>query len=111
MKLVHKPISLISQAMIGIVEFTKSMHIIFFPVPLVVAALLVIKFTFPISHAIKFLPFVATPILIFLDNILLVFLFSPRLLAELRDYSDRDDWLVGILLFNGFICCMEVICT
>lgn len=71
------------------------MHVVFLPVPIIVAALLVIEFALAIPHAIQFFSLVATAILVLLDNELPIFVLPSGLLAQLGD--DRDGYIPGLV--------------
>jgi len=74
-KLIHEPIPLVGQLMGGVEQLAESVHVIFLPVPFVVAALLIVEPALPISQAVQLLPFVSATIFILLNHVLSVLLF------------------------------------
>lgn len=65
---IMSPISLISQLSTFIEEFAPSMHLIIFPLPIIVASILIKELAPPISDIILFISFILASCFILLDN-------------------------------------------
>jgi hypothetical protein len=99
MELIDEPVPLIGEIMVGVEQLAKAVHIVFLPVSIVVAPLLVVELALAVTHAIKFLALVPAPIFVLLNSILLILVFASGLLAELgydRDRVDGMDLVIGV---------------
>ena len=75
MELIDKPIALIGQFMIRIIQSAEPMHVIILPSAIIIAAFLVIELAIAITHTLQFLTFIPAAILILLHHILSVYIF------------------------------------
>lgn len=76
------------------------MHIIIFPLAIIIAALLIEELAFAIPHAISFISLISTTILIFFNDIVLILIRFDgcRFLANLRNGTK---WLIGFATIFG----------
>jgi hypothetical protein len=71
-KLVLRPVPLIGQLSPFIVQPAESIHLVIFPLSLVVPSILIIKFSPAVAHAAALEAFVSTSSFIFFDDVLLL---------------------------------------
>lgn len=64
------PITLVGQLAAFIEEFAPTVHLVLFPVPIVVAAILIEELALAMPDTVLLVALVATPGLVFLDNVL-----------------------------------------
>ena len=89
-ELVHEPVSLVGQLVVRIVQPAEPMHVVVLPVPVIVAAFLVVELSLAVPQSVNFLPLIPTSIFILLHDILpiLILVLSLRLLIKFGNDGD-----------------------
>jgi hypothetical protein len=78
MELIVFPISLIGDLIVRVVEDSLAIHFVLFPFTLIFTTLFVVKSACPVSETVKFVPFVLSFLIGFIDEFHLRFFLNTN---------------------------------
>lgn len=89
-ELIDEPLPFVCYFVVRVVKTPETMHIVAFPAAVKVTPLLVVEFALAVSHSPYFFTLIPASIFVLLDNILPFYVFSFRLLIELRNHRNMS---------------------